>query len=61
MVPPSPPQSQHTSPILEKHEKISILQKSIERAINAKFELEYKEDIVKYMGELEVRESIEGD
>lgn len=33
-------------------------QKVIEREVNAKFELEYKEDIVKYMNTLEVLYSI---
>lgn len=53
-VPPSPPQSQHGSPESTVQEKIANIQKMIEREINAKFELEYKGDIVKYMNTLEV-------
>ena len=53
-VPPSPPQSQNASPVMDKHERLAAVQKKIERAVNARFELEYKDDIVKYMKQLEV-------
>lgn len=52
-VPPSPPQSQHGSPVTSSAKGLT-LQQTIERVINAKFELDYKEDIVEYMHELEV-------
>lgn len=52
-MPPSPPQSQQGSPIASKPKGLTLLQ-TIERVINAKFELDYKDDIVEYMHELEV-------
>lgn len=54
VVPPSPPQSQHTTPVLSMQERLVVTRKTIERAINAKFEDDYKEDILSYMRELEV-------
>ena len=57
-IPPSPPKSITNSPELTAEQRILAAQKVIEREVNAKFELEYKEDIVKYMNTLEVLYSI---
>lgn len=51
--PLSPPQSRPASPLVSRRERIAAAQTVVARELNAIFELEYKDDVLAYMNEMQ--------